>query len=381
MKLLQFSDSHLGLIPYGIPERMLDMGRILDEVVNLARHHSVDLVVNAGDMFDQSKPDPFSVQTYRRFVDQLEKAGIPYLEVVGNHNRHDIVDKIGEGFWPSAIHDHVFCPGSEGWLVQSIRGQTVAAANWMPRERLLPFLEKMRENPPDVLVLHQRCGGFLPRIAGNAEVTFEELKGVARCVMIGDVHVWGVHGKSPETVIISTGPTEMTKVDEDPSTSVALVRLYAKDETPPDNDFVLVERILLHPRPQIIRNVRSEIELVQLEALVKLALDRGEKPMVTAIYTSNVQQGLEMLRERLKGKVLWRDVPEAEVDSSASYEAAKLSANTDMPGILGEIINDDAPLLQAAVSLWGSPEASGLIFSSLKDSIRSRHQLASPLPT
>jgi len=374
MRFLHFSDSHLGLMSYGIPDRLRDMAAILDEIASIAEQHSVDLVVNAGDTFDQPKPDPYSIGAYRRFVDRLEKARIPYVEVVGNHNRHDIIDKLGEGVWPTAIHDHVFCAGGEEWIAQSICGKTLVAANWMPREKLLPFLEKMKAEKPDILVLHQRCGGFMPVIAGNSEVSFDELAGAARYIAIGDIHVWGIHRPTPETAIVSTGSTEMIKIDEDPSKSVAIVHMDNPSMPCPTT----VERILLHPRRQLILHVRSDIELSQARARIALDLNAGIVPMVSVIYVGEMQRGVETLKDELRGKVLWRDVPDAEVDSSASYEAAKASANTDMPAIIEEMINDDPALAAAAVSLWGSPENSGLILEGLKQTIRARYAALAP---
>lgn len=361
MRLLAFSDSHLGLMAYGISERLKDMAAILDEVAQLAIDRRVDLVINGGDTFDSGKPDPYSVRKYREFVDKLENVGIPYLEVVGNHNRSQIMDKLGEGVWPTALHTWPICADREGWIRQVIGFHSVVAANWMPREQLLPFLALMRESPPEILVLHQSCAGFLPRIA-HAEVSFEELAGCARYVAIGDTHVWGVHVIG-DTTIVSTGPTEMVKIDEEPVTSVALVTI--------END-VEVERIRLHPRRQLILEVRSELELIAARAAILHDVDHGIIPMVSIVYASVMERGVEALREEMKGRVLWRSVPDGEVDASASFQAAKASANTEMPAILDEMINDDPQVLAASKSLWDSPDHHQVILEALLTSIRER---------
>jgi exonuclease SbcD len=93
MKLLHFADAHIDMTNYGrhdpetgLPLRVLDFLRSLDEIVDAAIAEKVDLVIFAGDAYKDRSPAPTFQREWGRRIIRLSKAGIRTLLLVGNHD-------------------------------------------------------------------------------------------------------------------------------------------------------------------------------------------------------------------------------------------------------------------------------------------------------
>jgi exonuclease SbcD len=93
MKLLHFADAHIDMTNYGrhdpetgMPLRVLDFLRSLDEIVDAAIDEKVDLVLFAGDAYKDRSPAPTFQREWGRRIMRLSKAGIRTLLLVGNHD-------------------------------------------------------------------------------------------------------------------------------------------------------------------------------------------------------------------------------------------------------------------------------------------------------
>jgi exonuclease SbcD len=93
MKLLHFADAHIDMTNYGrhdpetgMPLRVLDFLRSLDEIVDAAIDEKVDLVIFAGDAYKDRSPAPTFQREWGRRIMRLSKAGIRTLLLVGNHD-------------------------------------------------------------------------------------------------------------------------------------------------------------------------------------------------------------------------------------------------------------------------------------------------------
>jgi exonuclease SbcD len=99
MKLLHFADAHIDMANYGrhdpetgLPLRVLDFLKSLDEIVNTAISEKVDLVIFAGDAYKDRTPAPTFQREWGRRIMQLSQAKIPTLLLIGNH---DVSPSIG----------------------------------------------------------------------------------------------------------------------------------------------------------------------------------------------------------------------------------------------------------------------------------------------
>src|SRR5512135_96446 len=106
MRLLHFADAHIDMANYGrhdpqtgLPLRVLDFLRSLDEIVDAAITEKVDLVIFAGDAYKDRTPAPTFQREWGRRIMRLSQAGIPTLLLVGNH---DLAPALGRAH---AIHE------------------------------------------------------------------------------------------------------------------------------------------------------------------------------------------------------------------------------------------------------------------------------------
>lgn len=92
IRVLHFADVHIGMENYGktdpesgLSSRVVDFLRRMDEMLDYARAHEVDVVIFAGDAFKNSAPSPTHQREFaHRVRDLAELAPVVLLE--GNHD-------------------------------------------------------------------------------------------------------------------------------------------------------------------------------------------------------------------------------------------------------------------------------------------------------
>jgi exonuclease SbcD len=93
VKILHFADAHIDMANYGrhdpetgLPLRVMDFLRSLDEIVTSAIEEKVDMVIFAGDAYKDRSPAPTYQREWGRRIMQLSRAGILTLLLTGNHD-------------------------------------------------------------------------------------------------------------------------------------------------------------------------------------------------------------------------------------------------------------------------------------------------------
>jgi exonuclease SbcD len=93
MRILHFSDVHIGVENYGRPDpdtglstRLTDFLDTLDEVVDYALENQVDLALFCGDAYKSRDPSQTHQREFARRIARISSAGIPVFMVVGNHD-------------------------------------------------------------------------------------------------------------------------------------------------------------------------------------------------------------------------------------------------------------------------------------------------------
>jgi exonuclease SbcD len=93
MKILHFSDVHIGVENYGrtdpntgLSTRLTDFLDTLDEVVDYAIDERVDLALFCGDAYKSRDPSQTHQREFARRIARLSSAGIPVFLLVGNHD-------------------------------------------------------------------------------------------------------------------------------------------------------------------------------------------------------------------------------------------------------------------------------------------------------
>jgi exonuclease SbcD len=93
LKILHFADAHIDMANFGrhdavtgLPVRVMDFLKSLDEIVDTAINEKVDLVLFAGDAYKDRNPAPTFQREWGRRIIRLSKAHIPTLLLIGNHD-------------------------------------------------------------------------------------------------------------------------------------------------------------------------------------------------------------------------------------------------------------------------------------------------------
>jgi exonuclease SbcD len=93
LKILHFADAHIDMANFGrhdpqtgLPVRVMDFLKSLDEIVDTAIAERVDLVLFAGDAYKDRNPAPTFQREWGRRLMRLSRAGIPTFLLVGNHD-------------------------------------------------------------------------------------------------------------------------------------------------------------------------------------------------------------------------------------------------------------------------------------------------------
>jgi len=93
VKILHFADAHIDMANYGrhdpesgLPMRVMDFLKSLDEIVQAAIDAQVDLVLFAGDAYKDRSPAPTYQREWGKRIMQLSRAGIQTLLLTGNHD-------------------------------------------------------------------------------------------------------------------------------------------------------------------------------------------------------------------------------------------------------------------------------------------------------
>lgn len=85
MRILHTADWHVGNELLGI-DRQEETGKLLDELYEAAVRESVDLLLVAGDLFDNPLPPSWATKMVYDFFSRLAQTGIRSLVLAGNHD-------------------------------------------------------------------------------------------------------------------------------------------------------------------------------------------------------------------------------------------------------------------------------------------------------
>ena len=93
VKILHFADAHIDMANFGrhdpesgLPLRVMDFLKSLDEIVATAITEEVDLVIFAGDTYKDRSPAPTFQREWGKRIMRLSRAGILTLLLTGNHD-------------------------------------------------------------------------------------------------------------------------------------------------------------------------------------------------------------------------------------------------------------------------------------------------------
>ena len=109
MKILHLADTHLGYSAYrkatfdGINQREMDVYKAFEQFVDYAVNITPNLVIHAGDLFDNVRPNNRAISFAIDQLNRLSKKQIPIVLIAGNHE-HPKLRETGHIF---KVFDHI----------------------------------------------------------------------------------------------------------------------------------------------------------------------------------------------------------------------------------------------------------------------------------
>lgn len=224
--LLHVSDTHLGKRQYGSDTRREDFTRAFDQAVDIAIEREVDAVVHTGDLFDSRQPPLPELIRSLETLKRLEDADIPFLAIVGNHDRKmddqwldlmemaDAADRLGRQ--PTVVGDIAL------YGIDAVRKPAWGASDFT--------LDPAADQYTNILCMHQLLTPPVPEVMADHEIVEVldrvnlDLDGLA----LGDYH-------SAESTIVDgtkvwyAGSTERCSTSEADPRTVSLVEVKEGD--------------------------------------------------------------------------------------------------------------------------------------------------------
>lgn len=136
MKILHTSDWHIGKVLKG-QSRQEEHRAVLSEVVEIARAEQPDLVLVAGDLFDNSAPSPAATSLVTGTLSALRATGAEVVAIAGNHDNGAALDALRPWAEAAGITLRGTVRSRTGNI---ITGTTAAGETW--RLVALPFLSQ-----------------------------------------------------------------------------------------------------------------------------------------------------------------------------------------------------------------------------------------------
>lgn len=104
MRFIHTSDWHIGRQLHN-QSLLEDQAYVLDQIVALAEHHTVDAVIIAGDIYDRSIPPASAVALLDEVLNRLiTELGLQVLMIAGNHDGHERLGFAAKQMAASGLH-------------------------------------------------------------------------------------------------------------------------------------------------------------------------------------------------------------------------------------------------------------------------------------
>jgi exonuclease SbcD len=150
IRVLHFADAHIGMENYGktdpntgLSSRVVDFLRRMDEMIEYAKAHDVDLTIFAGDAFKTRTPNPTFQREFAWRVRDLSEVA-PLVMLVGNHDLPPTVLKASsiEIYDTLAVPNVWVAADYEVRVIETKRGAVaVGAAPYPIRSRVLEYVD------------------------------------------------------------------------------------------------------------------------------------------------------------------------------------------------------------------------------------------------
>lgn len=297
MKIIHFADAHIDMANYGrhdpdsgLPLRVLDFLRSLDEIIETAIREKADLVIFAGDAYKDRNPAPTFQREWGRRIMRLSQAGIPTILLVGNHDLSPAIGRahaIQEFDTLHVPHVHVIAKPQLLGPVQLGIPLQVIGLPWVSRSGLMASLETSAVEPGKIFSeLEQKLSEIVEDLINTSDASIPLILtahasvqgasyGAERTVMLGaDLVLPGSLVKDTRFSYVALGhihkPQDLNEGRQPPVIYPGSIERVDFGEAKDDKFFVVATlekgtdtkvdwRQLTHVRPFIDRYAKLEV--------------------------------------------------------------------------------------------------------------------------
>jgi exonuclease SbcD len=343
LRILHFADAHIDMANFGrhdpetgLPVRVMDFLRSLDEIVNTAIEEKVDLVLFAGDAYKDRAPQPTFQREWGRRIVRLSRAGIPTLLLVGNH---DLSPSLGRAHaleeYKTLNVPHVQVLDEPALLgpdeLEGLPLQIIAIP-WLTRSKMMAAMDIQSGNQDEVFTqleekLTDLVAGYLERadpdlpiiLTAHASVQGAVYGGERTVMLGGDLVLSGGLVKDKRLDYVALGhihkPQDLNEGQHPPVIYPGSIERVDFGESKDDKFFVIVE----------VEKGSAEVQWRQLknvrpfrDSFVRLESDQNVNQLIQAKLPSAEQMQDAIVRLTIEYPREW----EALIDEAALREMA-----------------------------------------------------------
>ena len=318
MKFSHISDTHLGLIQYGLEEREQDIYDSFNQAIDISIQDKVDFIIFAGDIFHTPNPSGTAILQMANALKRLKENGVESFFVLGEHD----ISRVRSTPIPYVYHNLEFSKYVGRGEPVYYKDVMIVGFDKIRKNEMTGLEEKFlhvesladKHKGHKILVLHQGITE-VNKFAG--EVNSTDLPKNFTYYAMGHLHDKFLkqydHLKGP---LAYPGSTEMTTSEGIKETEKGFLKVdISDDEAKP-------EWIKLDTRPQI--SVKTEFENIDsaIKELNEKISGLKKKPIIEIkIHGENLE------RDAIEGKI-------SDLASKSLHFSWKIFQNDDESSVL-----------------------------------------------
>ena len=221
MKLGILTDTHLGLVQYGLKEREQDFYDQYFVAIKAFIDAEVDIVIIGGDVFDKPRPSPKALEVFSTGLGLLFSQGIQVCNVIGNHA---MIQAPGFVTADEFIGSIPRFSDNYTLLNEDINFESDVLIMGLPfhynseYDKMIEHIKEMNEyagnvNKPSILVLHQSFKEFCG--FDGEELSIRDIDtSNFDLIVCGHIHERKIIDLGNDTVFLQPGSLERSTVAE-----------------------------------------------------------------------------------------------------------------------------------------------------------------------
>jgi DNA repair exonuclease SbcCD nuclease subunit len=333
LKVLTTGDNHLGYRQYKSDSRRQDYMDSFCEVVDIAIEEQIDAVINKGDLFNDPDPDINTIKQCTDGIKKLQEHNIPFLAIVGNHERKQTTQWLDLLNRLSTVHrlskePLILQNDSYGLTIYGI--DAIRKYDWNTTDLQLSTPDPAYQDYPKYVAMHELVSPPIQEGIHDykAETLLQGFDVTVDMVGLSDYHQ-PVEATVEEVPFYYSGSTEKTAYDEQTTHSVVVLNV---------TDEIQKTRIdLSSPRP--FKTVQIEMDngdgFVEIKPqLNEISMRDSHKKPVIIVKLSGEDTGIPT--QRIREYLIQSGAEVVNVFDDRGYtinDIDSLSLETDIHGL------------------------------------------------